>query len=30
MPKMRIFKFWNEKGDEKEKEAKSLKKQQCL
>ena len=26
MPKMRIFKFWNEKGDEKEKEAMSLKK----
>ena len=26
MPKMRIFKFWNESGDEKEKEAMSLKK----
>ena len=26
MKKMRIFKFWNEKGDEKEKEAMSLKK----
>ena len=26
MAKMRIFKFWNEKGDEKEKEAMSLKK----
>ena len=26
MPKMRIFKFWNEAGDEKEKEAMSLKK----
>ena len=26
MPKMRIFKFWNETGDEKEKEAMSLKK----
>ena len=26
MSKMRIFKFWNEKGDEKEKEALSLKK----
>jgi len=26
MGKMRIFKFWNEKGDEKEKEAMSLKK----
>ena len=26
MSKMRIFKFWNEKGDEKEKEAMSLKK----
>ena len=25
MPKMRIFKFWNETGDEKEKEAMSLK-----
>jgi hypothetical protein len=25
MGKMRIFKFWNEKGDEKEKEAMSLK-----
>ena len=26
MAKMRLFKFWNEKGDEKEKEAMSLKK----
>jgi len=26
MSKMRIFKFWNESGDEKEKEATSLKK----
>ena len=26
MPKMRMFKFWNEAGDEKEKEAMSLKK----
>ena len=26
MPKMRIFKFWNESGDEKEREALSLKK----
>ena len=26
MPKMRIFKFWNEAGDEKEKEEMSLKK----
>ena len=26
MPKMRIFKFWNEARDEKEKEAMSLKK----
>ena len=26
MPKMRIFKFWNEAGEEKEKEAMSLKK----
>ena len=26
MPKMRIFKFWNEAGDEKEKEAMRLKK----
>ena len=26
MAKMRIFKFWNENGDEKEKEALSLKK----
>ena len=26
MAKMRIFKFWNEAGDEKEKEAMSLKK----
>tara|TARA_B100001778_G_scaffold271662_1_gene233702 strand:+ start:257 stop:508 length:252 start_codon:yes stop_codon:yes gene_type:complete len=26
MPKMRIFKFWNEAGDEKEREAMSLKK----
>ena len=26
MAKMRIFKFWNESGDEKEKEAMSLKK----
>ena len=26
MSKMRIFKFWNEAGDEKEKEAMSLKK----
>jgi len=26
MPKMRMFKFWNESGDEKEKEAMSLKK----
>jgi len=26
MSKMRIFKFWNEEGDEKEKEAMSLKK----
>ena len=26
MPKMRLFKFWNEAGDEKEKEALSLKK----
>ena len=26
MSKMRIFKFWNESGDEKEKEAMSLKK----
>ena len=26
MPKMRMFKFWNEAGDEKEKEAISLKK----
>ena len=26
MKKMRIFKFWNESGDEKEKEAMSLKK----
>ena len=26
MSKMRIFKFWNESGDEKEKEAISLKK----
>ena len=26
MAKMRIFKFWNEAGDEKEKEALSLKK----
>jgi len=26
MAKMRLFKFWNEKGDEKEKEAVSLKK----
>ena len=26
MKKMRIFKFWNEAGDEKEKEAMSLKK----
>ena len=26
MKKMRIFKFWNENGDEKEKEAMSLKK----
>ena len=26
MPKMRMFKFWNENGDEKEKEAMSLKK----
>tara|TARA_B100000085_G_C18236775_1_gene388226 strand:+ start:226 stop:507 length:282 start_codon:yes stop_codon:yes gene_type:complete len=26
MSKMRIFKFWNENGDEKEKEAMSLKK----
>jgi len=26
MSKMRIFKFWNENGDEKEKEATSLKK----
>ena len=26
MSKMRIFKFWNENGDEKEKEASSLKK----
>jgi len=26
MKKMRIFKFWNENGDEKEKEALSLKK----
>ena len=25
MPKMRTFKFWNETGDEKEKEAMSLK-----
>ena len=26
MPRMRVFKFWNEAGDEKEKEALSLKK----
>ena len=26
MAKMRIFKFWNEAGDEKEKESMSLKK----
>ena len=26
MPKMRMFKFWNESGDEKEKEEMSLKK----
>ena len=26
MPKMRVFKFWNEAGEEKEKEALSLKK----
>ena len=26
MPKMRMYKFWNEAGDEKEKEAMSLKK----
>ena len=26
MPKMRMFKFWNEAGDEKEKESMSLKK----
>ena len=26
MPKMRIFKFWNEAGDEKENESMSLKK----
>ena len=26
MPKMRIFKFWNEAGEEKEKESMSLKK----
>ena len=26
MPKMRMFKFWNEAGDEKEKEEMSLKK----
>ena len=26
MPKMRLFKFWNEAGDEKEKEEMSLKK----
>ena len=26
MPKLRIFKFWNEAGEEKEKEAMSLKK----
>ena len=26
MSKMRLFKFWNDKGDEKEKEAISLKK----
>ena len=26
MPKMRIYKFWNEAGEEKEKEAMSLKK----
>jgi hypothetical protein len=26
MAKMRLFKFWNEKGDEKEREAVSLKK----
>ena len=26
MPKMRMFKFWNEAGDKKEKEAMSLKK----
>jgi hypothetical protein len=26
MAKMRLFKFWNEKGEEKEKEAMSLKK----
>ena len=26
MPKMRMFKFWNEAGEEKEKEAMSLKK----
>ena len=26
MPKMRLFKFWNEAGDEKEKESMSLKK----
>ena len=26
MPKMRTFKFWNDKGEEKEKEALSLKK----
>ena len=30
MAKMRIFKFWNEAGEEKEKETMSLKKQQCL
>ena len=26
MPRMRVFKFWNEAGDEKEKESMSLKK----
>ena len=26
MPRLRVFKFWNEAGDEKEKEALSLKK----
>ena len=30
MAKMRIFKFWNEAGDEKEKESMSLKRQLCL